>query len=237
MKLLAVATVVFIWVAILLSGVSRGQPEFGHRLFTERGLTPGGHQVRLDFLVRAGNEAQARRAIEAATVQLTGGQVAGQDDSTAAAAFVAWGWQWDAAEVPVAVAYNPAGATTPAEPAIENALATWSGVAGSRFEYRYAGETAAVPGVARGEFDGVNAIGWDALSCQDGCVLAVTSKAPGVHEADIVLNSDPLPISVRVRPGRPTWRRYSCTSSSTSRGSNTPASRCSAAARTWPSRP
>jgi len=154
--------------------------------------TASGRPALLQFLVRAENAEAASRAALAALPKLApGAEVAAP--GTVSAQFAPWGWHWDGSEIPVPLAYNADSAVrgVSGDQFVRQALAAWSVVPGSRFGFRYAGLTGARPDLAAGVADGLNVAGWEALDCASGCVLAVTSKSPGTHESDVVLNSNP----------------------------------------------
>ncbi|MBI2766992.1 MAG: matrixin family metalloprotease [Chloroflexi bacterium] len=157
---------------------------------------PGGATLELHFEIRADSVADAQSAAMAAVRQLAPGAAIAplreQRDGVATAQFAIWPWTWDDAEIPVKVAYNPAGvpAAVGGDP-LTPALAAWTNVPTSRFAYAPATTTAAAPSLQDGVTDGQSVIGWVNLGCDKGCVLGVTSKIPAAHEVDIVLNSNP----------------------------------------------
>jgi hypothetical protein len=143
-------------------------------------------------MIGATGEREAVEAAMAAAQQLVPGAtiLADQDDAVSAQ-FGMWWWQWDAAELPVTVSYNAAGgADNLGESDIEADLSAWSSVQGSSFRFAYGGRTDSGASVQEGTNDGKNVIAWKHLDCQAGCVLGVTTKTE-LHEADIVLNSNP----------------------------------------------
>lgn len=160
---------------------------------------PGEPAVELHFLVSAPSDAAARDAALRAARELAPGATiaplvgeASGAAGTATAAFALWPWKWDDAELPVRVAYNPAGAPAGVTAAtVEAALAPWNAVVTTRFRFAALELTNARPGIHLGVADGTNTIGWLNLGCAEGCVLGVTSKLPDAHEVDIVMNADP----------------------------------------------
>ena len=152
---------------------------------------PDSVRVQLQFAVSAANEQQAVEAALAATHQLVPGARILEDGSEVSAQFASWWWQWDASELPVAVAYNPAGAPFGVSAAdLTRGLEAWSSVESSSFAFRFAGATSSDVSVHSGVNDGVNVVAWRHLDCRSGCVLGVTSKTE-LHEADIILNTNP----------------------------------------------
>lgn len=151
-----------------------------------------GTQVELQFLVRADDAEQAYGAAASAVRSLMPGAPIVEDaPGTVSAQFAPWGWKWDDSEMPVGVAYNPAGAPEGfGTDAVAAALQTWSAVPGSRFSFNLVGLTDGPPSLQTGESDGLNVIAWVSLDCSQGCVLGLTSKGLG-HEADIALNRNP----------------------------------------------
>jgi hypothetical protein len=148
---------------------------------------PGGARARLDFLVAARTPADAERAVAAALRALPVVPAA----PGVSAAWRPWGWAWSDDELPVPVAYNPAGAPPVVGPqAVIAGLQAWSSVEGSRFAFRYAGITDRTASILDAGPDGENVISWVHLPCHRGCVLGLTSKEE-VHEVDILLNSNP----------------------------------------------
>lgn len=108
-----------------------------------------------------------------------------------AAQWAPWSWKWDDAELPVPVAYNPAGAPPEVGPDVFLAgLDAWSAVPSSRFRYRYAGITDNTASLLERGPDGENVISWAFLDCAKGCVLGITSKE-SAHEVDMLLNNNP----------------------------------------------
>ena len=109
----------------------------------------------------------------------------------ASAAWRPWPWLWDASEIPVPVAYNPAGAPEIVGPdAVVAALQAWSNVEGSSFRYSYAGITDNTASILELGPDGENVVSWATLDCAEGCVLGITSKE-SAHEVDLLLNNNP----------------------------------------------
>ena len=154
-------------------------------------VRPDGARLSLQFAVNAPSDAAALDAALAAVTRLVPGAVI-LDDAEVSAQFAPWWWQWEQAEMPVPVAYNPAGA--PASFRAEDvghALAAWSEVGTSSFSFLFSGLTAAPASLNDGPNDGLNVIEWRDLDCAAGCVLGVTTKMDA-HETDVVLNSDPL---------------------------------------------
>jgi len=148
---------------------------------------PGGARARLDFLVAARTPADAERAVAAALRALPVVPAA----PGVSAAWRPWGWAWSDAELPVPVAYNPAGAPSVVGPqAVIAGLRAWSSVEGSRFAFRYAGITDRTASILDAGPDGENVISWVHLPCDRGCVLGLTSKEEA-REVDILLNSNP----------------------------------------------
>jgi hypothetical protein len=161
---------------------------------------PSGQLVEFNFLVRAPDDAAAAEAARIALASLVPGATVveggaqadrAEGEGSVTAAFAPWGWGWADSEIPVAIAYNPAGATAPGEAPLTSALNTWTSVSGSRFAFSYAGQTAAVPGTHDAIFDGLNVVGWLDLDCAQGCVLGLTSKDGEHHEVDVILNANP----------------------------------------------
>ncbi|MDZ7729116.1 MAG: matrixin family metalloprotease [Dehalococcoidia bacterium] len=115
-----------------------------------------------------------------------------EDDAPVNAQWGSWGWSWEAEELPVAVAYNPAGALNGfTEGDLVAALETWSNVEGSSFAFEYAGQTDRDASMNTDGEDGANVVAWQDLGCDGGCVLGLTTKSFGQHEVDISLNTNP----------------------------------------------
>lgn len=155
-------------------------------------MRPDGTYVVLAFAVDAPTSDAALQSAIAAAHELTPGAVLLSDHHDGVTAqFLPWWWQWEPAELPVAVGYNPEGARPGVNPDdVEAALAAWGGIEGSAFAFHYAGATSATAHVQDGVNDGQNVISWRYLDCSSGCVLGVTTKTEA-HETDVVLNSNP----------------------------------------------
>jgi hypothetical protein len=152
---------------------------------------PDGSYVVFMFAVDAPSPEAALETAVAASLRLSPGATIVSSGDGVTAQFASWWWQWDAAELPVPVAYNPDGAAPGVTPGdIEAALAAWSGLDGSSFAFRYAGATTAASHVQDDVNDGLNVIAWRHLDCSTGCVLGLTTKTEA-HETDVVLNSNP----------------------------------------------
>jgi hypothetical protein len=152
---------------------------------------PDGSHIMLIFAVDARDEAAAvETALAAAAELVPGGKIVMPSDGVTAQ-FAPWWWQWGAAEVPVPVFYDPAGALPGVTAAdVEAALGAWTGVEGSSFAFAYMGATSAPAHVQDGVNDGYNVVGWRSLDCSSGCVLGITTKTEA-HETDVILNSNP----------------------------------------------
>ena len=154
-------------------------------------VRPDGARISLQFVVNAPSDAAALEAAVAAAHTLVPGAVL-LEDSEVSAQFAPWWWQWDAAEMPVPVFYNPAGAPAGFDAErVPLALAPWGEVSTSFFAFNYEGATDAPASLNEGLNDGLNVIAWQDLDCTAGCVLGVTTKLDA-HETDVVLNSSPL---------------------------------------------
>lgn len=151
---------------------------------------PAGPPVLLQFMVAASDaEEAAEAARRAVTTLVPGGHIA---EGGVSAQWAQWGWKWSADEIPVTVAYKPAGAPSSVGPhAVIASLQTWSSVPGSAFAFRYGGITENTASILDAGPDGENVISWASLDCTRGCVLGVTSKEPAAHEVDMLLNSNP----------------------------------------------
>ncbi len=148
---------------------------------------PAGPPLLLQFLIAARDTADAGPAVAAALDTLRLRPVAGE----ARAAWQPWGWAWTDPELPVSVAYNPAGAPPSVGPdAVIAGLRAWSSVEGSRFAFRYAGITDRTASILEAGPDGENVVSWVHLPCDRGCVLGLTSKE-AAREVDMLLNSNP----------------------------------------------
>ncbi len=153
---------------------------------------PDGTPVAFMFVVDApSHEVALETAIATARDLAPGATLLPSNADGVTAQFAPWWWQWDAAELPVPVAYNPEGAATGTTAAdLDAALAAWSGVEGSAFAFRYVGTTNAGAHVQDDILDGLNVVAWRHLDCLAGCVLGLTTKTEA-HEIDVVLNSNP----------------------------------------------
>lgn len=152
-----------------------------------------GPPVMLQFMMRAESVSAAEAAARAAAQALfPSGQIIEVDSGHATAQYVFWSWKWDDAELPVVVAYNPAGAIPGFGPqSIVAALAAWSAVEGSKFAFIYGGITERKASLHDQIPDGENVIEWRELPCTPAaCALGLTSKEV-THEVDLVLNSNP----------------------------------------------
>lgn len=155
---------------------------------------PDGRIVEMHFLVAAKDDASAERAALGVVQQLAPGSVArplgATDSGDAAAQFAFWPWRWEDSEMPVPLRYNAASAPAgvPANMLTE-AIAPWNAVTTSRLRMAVVGATDAKGSIQEGVADGINVVAWQAMPCDGGCVLGVTSKLQDVHEVDIVLNS------------------------------------------------
>lgn len=180
--------------AVAILGSARLSPET-HASPSIRGLDlvvlrPDGARVSLQFVVNAPSDAAALEAAVASARQLVPGGVV-LAESEVSAQFAPWWWQWEVAELPVPVAYNPTGSPPAFRPAaVEQVLASWAEVPSSSFAFRYAGATDATASLNDGINDGLNVVEWRDLDCSSGCVLGVTTKMDA-HETDVVLNSSP----------------------------------------------
>ncbi len=144
--------------------------------------------ARARFEVLAATE---REAEEAAVAALPSGSHLVSDEDSVRAQWRPWPWKWDAAELPVDVAYNPEGAPAAVGPsAVLAGLQQWSNVPDSSFRFRYAGVTNNTASILTLGPDGENVVSWASLPCDHGCVLGITSKE-SAHEVDMVLNSNP----------------------------------------------
>jgi hypothetical protein len=162
---------------------------------------PGSEPFEAQFVVRADNERDAMQtALNAALDLVPGATVmpatAAVHENDAAgqvtAAWAPWGWRWDPEELPLRVVYNPSGAPAGFLPSdVAAALDVWSNAPGSSFSFAYGGESDLSASMDAGVPDGLNVIAWKDIACNPGCVLGVTTKSFTVHEADIVLNSNP----------------------------------------------
>jgi len=168
-------------------------------------LRPAGPPVFLQFMVAASDpEEAAAAARRAVTTLIPGGHIAAGGVS---AQWAPWGWKWSTEEIPVTVAYNPAGAPSSVGPhAVIASLQTWSSVPGSAFAFRYGGITENTASILDAGPDGENVISWAALECSHGCVLGVTSKESTVHEVDMLLNSNPEAATQSGLPADLDWR-------------------------------
>ena len=151
-----------------------------------------GDPVLMTFEVRAADAAEAEAAARRGLAQLApGSTVVEPEPGAVTAQWARWSWLWSDTEIPVPIAYNPTGAPPTVSPQmVVAALQTWSTVPTSKFAYRYAGVTDRGASMSDGLADGENVIAWAKLDCSTGCILGITSKR-AVHEADLVLNSDP----------------------------------------------
>lgn len=156
-------------------------------------LRPDGSLVYVAFDVLAEDDAAARLAAERSLDAMApGARIANPPEDTVSAQWLPWQWKWDAAELPVKVAYNPTGAPPGAGPGvITPGLEAWSAVPASSFRFQYGGITENTATVAAFGPDGENVISWQALDCTHSCVLGITSKDPVAHEVDMLLNSNP----------------------------------------------
>ena len=150
-------------------------------------VRPGGGVALLRFEIVA-VDAPAALAVATQSLLMAGFEAARPG---VRAQWLPWSWKWDAAEIPVPVAYNPGGAPGAVSPAMVLAgLQAWSDVPGSSFAFQYAGITNNTASILDLGPDGENVISWAALPCQQGCVLGITSKE-SAHEVDMLLNSNP----------------------------------------------
>lgn len=169
-------------------------------------VLPDGSRASAHFLVRAGDASEAAAAATSAVRALHPGAVledlphrgpeapatSSGGEGVVKAQWNAWGWQWDPAEIPVPVQYNPSGAVpgfTAAD--VSAALAVWSVVEGSSFAFEYRGETTLLASMNVNGPDGVNVVAWQDLGCDVGCVLGLTTKSFQTHEVDVSLNTHP----------------------------------------------
>jgi hypothetical protein len=161
---------------------------------------PGSEPIQAQFVVQAANQREAMRTalnaaldlVPGATVMPAAAEYTHNEPGQVKAAWAPWGWRWDAAEVPLRVVYNPAGAPAGfTSTDVVAALDTWSQAPGSSFSFAYSGETDATTSMDAAGPDGANVIAWKNVECNPGCVLGVTTKSFTTHEADIVLNSNP----------------------------------------------
>jgi hypothetical protein len=192
LKLLALAVLV---ASALVSGAAVGATNDGKpRTTSALDLVvqrPAGPAVELRFEVATADAATAAEAARAAVARLVPGGTVADPAPGVTAQWAQWGWAWSDAELPVPVAYNPAGAPDFVAPdSITNALAAWSSAPGSRFTFRYAGITDRNASLSAAGPDGENVIAWQALDCTTACVLAVTTREV-THESDLILNSNP----------------------------------------------
>ncbi|HEX6029823.1 MAG TPA: matrixin family metalloprotease [Tepidiformaceae bacterium] len=181
-------------ILVLFAGFSaeKGRAEASARDVRFVAVRDDGARVGLQFIIHATSErAAVETALAAAQELVPGATILTDQDDAVSAQFGAWWWQWDGAELPVTVSYNAAGAAAGfGEADIEEDLKVWSSVPGSAFRFAYGGPTDSGASVQDGTNDGKNVIAWRHLDCQAGCVLGVTTKTE-MHEADIVLNSNP----------------------------------------------
>lgn len=167
---------------------------------------PAGPPVLLQFVVAAADAEEARVAAERVALELVPGGDLGPAPAGVSAAWQQWGWTWDEDEMPVRVAYNPEGAAPGASPdTVLFGLQAWSAVPGSAFAFDYAGITDNVASILETGPDGENVVSWKSLDCTLGCVLGVASKEQ-VHEADLVLNSNPAAATQAGIGGTLDWR-------------------------------
>lgn len=168
-----------------------GSPDI--RRVTLAVLRPDGSLVNVTFEVLAEDGAAARLAAERSLSAISpGARVVTTPGDAVSAQWLPWQWKWDAAELPVKVAYNPTGAPPGAGPGvITPGLEAWSAVSTSSFRFKYAGITENTATVAAFGPDGENVISWQSMDCSHACVLGVTSKHPVAHEVDMLLNSNP----------------------------------------------
>lgn len=170
---------------------------------------PDGSHASAHFLVRAGDSHEAASAAVAAVRALHPGAVLEdiphdhqsgsvnqeqehEDKGVVRAQWNAWGWQWDADELPVPVQYNPTGAPAGFTAAdVSAALAVWSVIDETSFGFAYRGETTLPASMNVDGPDGVNVVAWQDLGCDSGCVLGLTTKSFESHEVDVSLNSNP----------------------------------------------
>ncbi len=153
--------------------------------------TPDGRPIALHFTVRADSVADAHSAARAAAQQLLPEVDLDVAEGRAEAAYAFWSHTWRLDQLPVPVAYNPAGApVTVTEDHITAGIQPWNAVETSAFRITYTGLTDRTPGAYSGDLDGQNTIGWANLDCSEGCVLGVAAAGEG--EVDIVLNSNPV---------------------------------------------
>ena len=152
---------------------------------------PDGTHVVFMFAVDAPSSEAALETALAAAHELAPNATLIPPPDGVTAQFAPWWWQWDAAELPVPVAYNPDGAAEGVTAVdVDAALAAWTGIEGSAFAFRYAGTTTAAEHVQDGINDGLNTVGWRHLDCSIACILGLTTKTEA-HETDVVLNSNP----------------------------------------------
>src|SRR5690349_19349994 len=90
---------------------------------------PNGPAIELRFEVATADPAVAAFAARAAVPELVPGGTVVDPASGVTAQWAQWGWAWSDAELPVPIAYNPAGAPDFVAPdSITGALETWSSV-------------------------------------------------------------------------------------------------------------
>jgi hypothetical protein len=165
-------------------------------------VQPDGSRAAVHFLVEATDEGAAASAALATVRDIYPGATVeelphdhshGDDgDTLVTGQYAAWGWLWNSDEIPVPVAYNPAGAPEHFTTGnVEYALALWSSVETSSFAFEFQGETSLPASMNVSGRDGVNVIAWQDLGCDEGCVLGLTTKSFESHEVDISLNSHP----------------------------------------------
>ncbi|MFN8616022.1 MAG: matrixin family metalloprotease [Dehalococcoidia bacterium] len=171
-------------------------------------LRPDGSLVSVAFDVLAADDAAARLAAERSLETIAPGtRIVSTPEDAVSAQWLPWQWKWDAAELPVKVAYNPTGAPPGAGPGvITPGLEAWSGVATSSFRFQYAGITENTATVDQFGPDGENVVSWQSLDCTHACVLGVTSKDPVAHEVDMLLNSNPAAADQLGVGSRVDWR-------------------------------
>jgi len=182
-----------------------GRAAPGNQSFTFVVQRPEGPPVLLQFMVAAsGPEEAALAARRAASTLIPGGHIA---DGGVSAQWASWGWKWSTEEIPVTVAYNPAGAPSSVGPhAVIAGLQTWSSVPDSAFAFRYGGITEKAASILDTGPDGENVISWASMECSAGCVLGVTSKESTAHEVDMLLNSNPEAATRSGLPADLDWR-------------------------------
>lgn len=186
-------------------GLPRPEAATAHTLALEV-VRPSGAPVLLQFQVAATSPEEAMAAAESAATRLIPGGVLVDAAPGVSAQWASWGWSWDSGELPVPVAYNPAGAPVTVSPdTVLAGLSAWGSVETSSFAFRYAGITSNTASVLSTGPDGENVISWASFDCARGCVLGLTSKET-THEVDMLLNSNPDAATQAGASGTLDWR-------------------------------